>query len=96
MESKLGVLFLDGDGREDIWDYEGGGGGSVRLCACAQDLACSPYLANAVVTKGNQNKSWKCRPLLLFIAFVMFLICELCCISKALTVRKQRWQRNIG
>lgn len=56
MESELGVLFLDVGGSEDIQDYEGGGGGSVRLSACAWDLACRLYLANAAVTKATQTK----------------------------------------
>lgn len=61
-EGKLRVLFLDGGGNADTQDYEGGGGGSVRLSACARDLACSLYLANAAVTKATQTKQvWEVR-----------------------------------
>lgn len=49
-------LFLDGGGSEDRQDYKGGGGGNVRLWVCAWDLACSPYLATATVTKATQMK----------------------------------------
>lgn len=40
--SIIGVMFLDAGGSEDRQDYKGGGGGSVRRCVCAWDLARSP------------------------------------------------------
>lgn len=58
--SIVGVMFLEGSGSEDRQDYKGGGGGSVRRCVRAWDLACSPYLANASVTKAIQMKRKTC------------------------------------
>lgn len=58
--SVVGVVSLDGGGSKDRQDYKGGGGGSVRLCVCAWDLVCSPYLANAALTKAIQMKRKTC------------------------------------
>lgn len=58
--SFVGVMSLDGGGSKDRQDYKGGGGGSVRLCVCAWDLVCSPYLANAALTKAIQMKRKTC------------------------------------
>lgn len=56
VENELRVLFVDVGGSEDIQDYEGEGIGSWRLSVHAQDLTCSPYLANATVTKDSPTK----------------------------------------
>lgn len=58
--SIIGVVFLAEGGSEDRQDYRGGGGGGVRRCVCACNLACSPYLANAAVTKAIQIKRKIC------------------------------------
>lgn len=85
-------MFLVGGGSEDIWDYEEGGGRSMRFFVCARDLLADRIsLMQHLLELPKQNKF---GPTLLFVAFVRSLIQELCCVSEAQAVRKQSWQRN--
>lgn len=73
VEGELRVLFLDVGGSEDAQNYEAEGVGSLRLSVHAQDLSCSPYLANAAVTKDTPTKQiwemWACS-----------VVCYICCV----------------